>query len=228
MVEASNDSRPIVTVIGISGFIGSHVGLTLLRDGSFRVRGTVRNKNNAEKIDPLRKAYGELFQQLELVEADLLDAESLRRGISGSSYVIHVASPFVIDEPRDPMVLIRPAVEGTTAVLEACKQAGVRRVSITSSAAAILDVNDEDAPEVFDESHWSNPDKPNLGAYEKSKTLAERAAWEFVERLPEGQKIELTTVCPSFVIGPTMIKGDFSSGKIMCLFMNNNLPGGAP
>ena len=126
------------------------------------------------------------------------------------------------------MVLIRPAVEGTTAVLEACKQAGVRRVSVTSSAAAIFETLNEDAPEVFDESQWTNVDKPNLGAYEKSKTLAERAAWDFVERMPEGQKIELTTVCPAFVVGPTMIKGDFSSGKIMSLFMNNNLPGGVP
>lgn len=73
MVEAS-DSRPIVTVTGISGYIGSHVGLTLLKDGAFRVRGTVRDKNNATKIDPLRQAYGEeLFGLMELVEADLLD-----------------------------------------------------------------------------------------------------------------------------------------------------------
>lgn len=79
------------------------------------------------------------------------------------------------------MVLIRPAVEGTKAVLEACKQAGVRRVSITSSLASIMSVNVEDEPEVFDESYWTNVEKPGLGAYEKSKTLAEKAAWDFVE-----------------------------------------------
>ena len=162
------------------------------------------------------------------MEADLLNADSLRAAIQGSTYVIHVASPFVIDEPSDPMVLIRPAVEGTTAVLEACKQVGVRRVSVTSSGAAIFNTLNEETPEIFDESNWSNVDKPNLGAYEKSKTLAERAAWDFVEKLPEGQKIELTTVCPALVVGPTLIKGDFSSGKIMSLFMNNNLPGGVP
>ena len=120
MVE-SNDTRPIVTVTGISGYIGSHVGLALARDGSFRVRGTVRDKNNADKIDPLRQAFGDLFEMIELVEADLLDSASLLRAVQGSTYVIHVASPFVIDEPRDPMVLIRPAVEGTKAVLEACR-----------------------------------------------------------------------------------------------------------
>ena len=165
---------------------------------------------------------------MELVEADLLDASSLLSAISGSSFVIHVASPFVIEEPRDPMVLIRPAVDGTLAVLEACKQAGVRRVCVTSSCAAIVEVLPEDEPDVFDESHWSNPDKPTISAYEKSKTLAERAAWDFVENLPEGQKIELTVINPAFVVGPTLIKGDFSSGKVINMFMNNNLPGGVP
>ena len=62
MVEASSDNRPIVTLTGISGFLGSHVGLQLLQDGSYRVRGTVRSKTNTKKIDPLRKAYGDLFE----------------------------------------------------------------------------------------------------------------------------------------------------------------------
>ena len=93
MVQA-NDGRPLVTVTGISGYIGSHVGKKLLEDGSFRIRGTVRDKNNADKIDPLREAYGELFDQIELVEADLLDSDSMARAIAGSTYVLHIASPF--------------------------------------------------------------------------------------------------------------------------------------
>jgi len=152
----------------------------------------------------------------------------MTRAISGSTHVIHVASPFVIDEPRDPMTLIRPAVEGTKTVMEACKATGVRRVSLTSSVASVYECDPVDAPDVFDESHWSNADREEIGAYARSKTLAERAAWEFVEKLPEGQKIELTTVCPGLVVGPTMIKGDFSSGKILSLFMNDQLPGGIP
>ena len=113
-------------------------------------------------------------------------------------------------------------------MLEASKQAGVRRVCITSSCAAIVETLPEDTPEVFDESHWSNTDHPTISAYEKSKTLAERAAWNFVENLPEGQKIELSTINPAFVVGPTLIKGDFSSGKVLSMFMNNNMPGGVP
>lgn len=86
-----------------------------------------------------------------------------------------------MEEPTDPQVLIRPAVEGTKSVLEACKKAGVRRVCMTSSCVAIYEVNDADVPDVFDESHWTNVDKPRLGAYEKSKTLAEMAAWSYIE-----------------------------------------------
>ena len=99
MVEAV---QPIVTVTGISGYVGSQVGLALLNSGSYRVRGTVRDPNNAAKLDPLRQAYGELFERVEFVQADLLDPASLTTAIAGSTYVIHTASPFVIDEPRDP------------------------------------------------------------------------------------------------------------------------------
>ena len=111
MVEAHGDSRPIVTVTGITGYVGSRVALTLLNEGKYKVRGTVRSVTNMDKIDPLKKAFGEeLFGQLELVEADLLDNDGMERAIAGSTHVIHVASPFVIEEPADEMVLIRPAV----------------------------------------------------------------------------------------------------------------------
>ncbi len=120
MVE-QNSSLPLVTVTGISGYIGSHVGLQLLQSGQYRVRGTVRSTSNEAKIAPLRKAFGEeLFGKLELVEADLLDPDSFTRALEGSTYVCHVASPFIIETPRDEMDLIRPAVEGTKAVLRAC------------------------------------------------------------------------------------------------------------
>lgn len=113
MVEA----KPIVTVTGISGYIGSWVGYYLLQSGKYRVRGTVRSTSNAAKIEPLRQAFGEEFNNLELVQADLLEPESMKRAIQGSTYVIHVASPFIVEEPRDENVLIKPAVEGTLAVL---------------------------------------------------------------------------------------------------------------
>ncbi len=126
------------------------------------------------------------------------------------------------------MDLIRPAVEGTKAVLAACQAAGVRRVSLTSSVAAIQNIPDADRPETFDETHWSDTTTNEINAYSKSKTLAERAAWDFVNAMPEGEKIELTVVNPSFVIGPTLVKTDFASGKVINMFMLNNLPAGIP
>ena len=102
---------------GITGFVGSNVGLELLKEGSYRVRGTVRSLRVPDKIDPLRKAYGDKFDQVELVEADLLNSESLMKAIKGSTYVLHTASPFVIESPSDESVLIKPAVEGTLSVM---------------------------------------------------------------------------------------------------------------
>ncbi len=119
------------------------------------------------------------------------------------------------------MELIRPAVEGTKAVLAACQAAGVKRVSLTSSVAAIRNIPDATRPETLDESHWSDTTTNEITAYSKSKTLAERAAWDFIEAMPEGEKIELTVVNPSFVMGPTLVKTDFASGKVINMFMHN-------
>ena len=100
MVEAE---KPLVTITGATGFLGAQTVKVYLEDGSYKVRGTVRDKNNASKIDPLKKTLGEdLFSQLELVEADLLNEESIAASIAGSKYVIHTASPFVLANPEDP------------------------------------------------------------------------------------------------------------------------------
>ena len=93
---------------------------------------------------------------------------------------------------------------------------------------AISAMDPANKPEVFDESHWSDVNWTGLGAYEKSKTLAERAAWDFVEAQPENERIELTVINPTFIVGPTLIPGDFSSGKIISMFMNDKMPGGCP
>ena len=224
MVEAT---QVVVTVTGITGFVGSTLASELLKQRpDWNIRGTVRSLANDAKMDPLRKSLGEDFEKIEFVEADLTDLESMKRAISGSTYLIHVASPFSLGEPKDPMTLIGPALEGTTNVLTACKESGVRRVSMTSSVAAISGVNPVDAPEIFTDDHWSIPEQ-QPGAYERSKTLAERAAWDFVNAMPEDEKIELTTVCPGMIVGPTTIGEGFSSGKVMQMFMNGTFPGGS-
>ena len=95
------EGLPIVTITGVSGFVGSWTALLCLKSGKYRVRGTVRSTSNAAKIDPLRQSFGEFFDQLELVEADLTDADSIDRAIQGSTYVLHLASPLTLVEPRD-------------------------------------------------------------------------------------------------------------------------------
>ena len=130
------EEKPLVTITGISGYIGSWVTLYFLQDGGFRVRGTVRDKNNAAKLEPLKRAFGEeLYNRLELVEADLLNEQSMIDACAGSTYIVHVASPFFFSSNEDE--LVKPAVDGTMGAMKAAQAAGVRRIVVTSSCAAI-------------------------------------------------------------------------------------------
>ena len=127
----------MVLITGISGYVGSQVCKYFLEDGTFKVRGTVRSKTNIAKISPLKVAFGDMFDQIELVEADLLDEASLVAACKGCTYVVHTASPFVIDKPKDENDLIKPAVEGTLGICKGSAAAGVKRLVITSSVVAI-------------------------------------------------------------------------------------------
>jgi len=172
--------------------------------GEFKVRGTVRNKSNKSKMDVLKKAFGEeLFARLDLVEADLLDEESLIRACEGSTYIVHTASPVLFDE-KDEDKLVKPAVSGTVAIMKAARKYGVKKVVITSSTAAIAGGH-KDRTTMFTEEDWTNLE--DAGAYFKSKTLAEKAAWDFVGDLPEEEKFGLVTINPVIVLGPTLTGG---------------------
>ena len=173
--------KPLVTITGVTGYLGAHVCLMFLQDGGYRVRGTVRDKNNDFKIGPIKKSFGKLFNKLELVEADLLDEASIKRSIEGATYVIHVASPFYFDNETEEE-LVKPQVEGTKAVMKACRAHGVKRCVYTSGSSALAfgySEHDPDRPEVFDERHWSKLETPDLKAYFKGKTLAEKLAWAY-------------------------------------------------
>jgi nucleoside-diphosphate-sugar epimerase len=215
-------NKQIVTITGISGYVGSQVCLAFLRDGTFKVRGTVRSCNNEAKIAPLKEAFGEYFDQLELAEADLLNEQSLFKAIEGSTYVVHTASPFPIAKPKNEDVLIKPAVEGTMAVVKAAHQNRVKRVVITSSVAAIYVSKDKKQKE-FTVADWT--DCKIATPYEKSKTLAEKAAWDFQASLPEDERFEIVTVNPGLVLGPNLNKASFSSGDIIKKLMMKELPG---
>ena len=166
--------------------------------------------------------------KLELVEADLLSSAGWEAAVAGCAYVLHVASPFVLDEPKDEQVLIRPAVEGTLAVLRACAaaQPPPRRVVVTSSVAAVAYGSDKPASHVFTEADWTDPAGKGVGAYIKSKCLAERAAWDFVRALPAGSAFELATVNPVMVLGPALGR-ESASGSLSVIekFFTSNVPG---
>ena len=125
--------------------------------------------------------------------------------------------------PKDENELIRPAVEGTLAVMRACHKFKVKRVVITSSVASIIQQTPENEKEAYTEEDWSEPNacKP----YEKSKTLAEKAAWDFLKELPENERFELVTILPSLIMGPAIIESDFTSGALIQKIMTAAFPG---
>jgi dihydroflavonol-4-reductase len=133
---------------------------------------------------------------------------------------VHTASPFPIAAPKKEDELIKPALEGTTAVLKACHQNKVKRLVITSSIAAIM-VNDKEGVYTVDD--WSILEK--CQPYEKSKTVAERAAWDFQKKFKEEHDLEIVTINPGLVMGPNLNKAQFSSGDIVKRVMMNDLPG---
>ena len=172
---------------------------------------------------PLMRAYGDLFKQLEIVEADLLKPETIEKAVEGMDYVVHTASPFPSQEPKDEMQIVRPAVEGTLAVMRAAYKYKVKRVVLTSSIASIMVQKKEERKAIYDETDWSNT--TYCAAYEKSKTMAERAAWEFLQKLPAEERFELVCICPSVVLGPNICTTDFTSGAFIKKLLGEKFPG---
>ena len=196
-----------VLVTGINGFLGSHILQQLLQKG-YLVRGTVRDKSNKSKLEFLQKLPS--LSNLEVVEADLLKPETLTSAVKGCNYVLHVASPFPIDAPADESVLIKPAVEGTLAILKSCSECPeVKHVIVTSSIVAIAGANKPVKP-LYNEEDWAEPE--GSAPYNKSKILAEKAAWEFYHGLDPKTRFKLTVINPGFMLGPSLISGDFTSG----------------
>lgn len=188
-----------ILVTGGTGFIATHLIARLLAEGH-EVRASLRNP---AREGELRAALGVLGAdpggRLTVAVADLLDDAGWDAAAAGADYVLHVASPFPAGVPRNADELIRPAREGTLRVLRAAREAGVRRAVITSSFAAVGYGHAARKPR-YDEADWTDPAGADAQPYMVSKTLAERAAWEFVAR--EGGGMELASVNPVGVFGP--------------------------
>jgi nucleoside-diphosphate-sugar epimerase len=210
-----------VLVTGGSGFIGSHCILQLLAAGH-QVRTTVRSlKREGDVRAMLTQGGAEPGPALSFFQADLEKDTGWAQAVSGSEYVLHIASPFPAGLPKNEDEIIVPAREGALRVLRASRDAGVKRVVLTSSFAAIgYGQPPQTAP--FNETNWTNPNAEGLTAYVKSKTLAERAAWDFIAR--EGGKLELSVVNPVAVFGP-VLGADYS---ISILYVQRMMDGAIP
>jgi len=212
----------IILVTGGSGFVGGHVILQLLEAGH-DVRTTVRSLAKEQAVrDTLARAGAKTLDRLTFVAADLNQDTGWAEAVAGCDYVQHVASPFPLAQPKDENDLIRPAVDGTLQVLRAARDAGVKRVVLTSSFAAI-GYGHGDQAAAYTEADWTNVDGPAVQPYMKSKTLAERAAWDFVER--EGNGLELAVVNPVGIFGPVLNEDLSTSIEIIKRMLEGGLPG---
>ena len=210
-----------VLVTGGSGFVGVHCILRLLEAG-YRVRTTVRSPaREADVRAQLKEGGAEPGAALEVVAADLLAEAGWPQAVAGCRYVLHVASPFPARQPRNPFELIVPARQGALRVLRAACDAGVARVVLTSSFAAI-GYGHAPTERPFTEEEWTELDD-GASAYVRSKTLAERAACDFVAS--EGRALELAVVNPVGVLGPVLGPELSSSIRLVKQALDGAMPG---
>lgn len=224
-----------VLVTGGSGFLGAHCVLALLEAG-YDVRTTIRSPQRAADVRSQLAAGADLTgenlpdagDRVEFAVADLLDDAGWSEAVVGCRFVLHVASPFPMTEPKDPDELVRPAREGALRVLRAARDAGVERVVLTSSFAAI-GYGHPPTKRPFTESDWTELDSGRpISAYVRSKTLAEQAAWDFIREeqsvAKDGGGLQLATVNPVGILGPVLGPDYSSSVELVKLVREGRLP----
>ncbi len=197
----SQPSSETVLVTGGSGFLASWCIVELLRDG-YGVRTTVRNPARESEVREAVAREIDPAGRLSFFAADLLRDDGWPEAVAGCEYVLHVASPFPPTQPKDPDDLIVPAREGTLRVLKESLAAGVKRIVVTSSIAAIDRAAGSPRDTVLDEDDWTDPTSPKVSAYAKSKTIAEQAAWDLVDQ--SGDRERLAVVNPGAIVGPVL------------------------
>src|SRR6266849_2649487 len=215
-------SGELVLVTGGSGFIGTHCILQLL-DAGYRVRTTVRSLTREADVRTMLRAGGaEPGEALSFAAADLMSDAGWPEAVAGCDFVLHVASPFPPSVPKHEDDLIIPAREGALRVLRAARDMGITRVVLTSSFAAIgYGHKPTDRP--FSEESWTDLNGGDLSAYVKSKTQAERAAWDFIAH--EGGALELAVVNPVGVLGPVLGPDYSTSIQLVQSLMDGAMPG---
>jgi dihydroflavonol-4-reductase len=214
--------RGTAVVTGASGFIAKHVIAALLQAG-WTVRGTLRDAAGAAGVRaamPPSVADSLVPDRLTFAQADLSRDDGWDAAVAGADVLIHMASPFPLVQPKNPDALIRPAVDGTVRALGAAARGGIRRVVMTSSSAAVTGRARRTDGAAFDEADWTDPTGPLATPYAASKTLAERAAWEFAAR----NDLELTVINPSLVLGPALDRQIGTSLKVVQRLLQHRDP----
>lgn len=211
--------RPAVVVTGATGFIAKHCIAALLQAGH-PVRGTVRSLARGEDVVRALRRSGVETAGLSFAAADLEADEGWGEAMAGARHVLHVASPFPVEQPRDADEVIRPAREGALRVLRAATAAGVERVVLTSSTVAVMYGARKPDGALYDEGDWTDVTRTDLTPYILSKTLAERAAWDYVGATPGAP--ELVAINPSFVQGPAL-DPDLSTSLEVIRFMGKGM-----
>jgi nucleoside-diphosphate-sugar epimerase len=218
-MEGGQETKTVL-VTGGSGYLGGWCVVELLRRG-YQVRTTVRDLAREPEVRTAIGTQVDPGDRLSVLAADLLDDVGWEEAASGCDYVLHVASPFPPVQPKDPDELIVPARDGTLRVLGASLDAGVDRIVVTSSVAAVTGSGKAVSGRPLDERDWSDPDNPKLSPYACSKTVAERAAWDFMAE--RGATEKLATVNPGAIIGPVL-----SDDRSFSLQAIERLLGGMP
>jgi dihydroflavonol-4-reductase len=212
----------LVLVTGGTGFIGAHCIVQLLQKG-YKVRTTVRSLSREPEVRAMVREGGvEAGDNLSFAAADLTKDEGWAEAVAGCAYVLHVASPFPPALPQHEDELIIPARDGALRVLNAARDAGVKRVVLTSSFAAI-GYGQKPKNRPFNEEDWTDPDGDDVRAYVKSKTIAEKAAWDFIAN--QGDSLELAVVNPVGVFGPVLGPDYSTSILLVQRLMDGAMPG---
>ena len=212
-----------VLVTGASGFIATQTIFDLLEAGH-RVRGSLRSLDKADDLRDALREQTPMADMLECVEADLTSDTGWEAAVDGCDVVLHMASPFPPVLPKRAEEIIEPARNGALRVLKAAAQKGVKRVVMTSSAAAISYGREDELPDLLTEADWTNPENlKDNSAYTRSKTLAERAAWEFAASA-EGQALELVSLNPALVLGPVISPATSASLEVVTQLLTGKMP----
>ena len=211
-----------VLVTGATGYIGLHCIHQLLNQG-YAVNGSVRSPERKEEIFEALQKHNTPTENLNLYTFNLTEDDGWDEGMEGCDYLLHVASPIAL-ENHDEDFFVKPAVAGVKRAFKFAKKHNVKKVVLTSSVAAIFDTLEEKT--YYDETDWSDPDNPSISHYSKSKTLAERAAWDFVKN--EDNPFELAVINPALVIGPSL-SGDLGeSNKAIAMVATGKMPVAVP